>query len=275
MAGFGTPYIWGLYPGFNMPWKGKHKLFKKWGCDVVSCVSLGGQSILYLADADLIHKINGNGSAYPKPVKEYTVLNYFGPNLVTATGADWRRQQSVSKTVFNYNGWCFLWDETHRIFENMMESTGWMDVPVGQDIHVKHAVDITLRVALLAIANAGFGMMMKWNDDVQDALTPGHTMSFQTALHIVAQSSILKLALPKWAFNLPLPRLRKIRTAFKELEVYIQDMIKEKKDEILGNKESEKPERHDLFHNLVRASLTGDQPLTDEELQGNIYIYML
>lgn len=66
-------------------------------------------------------------------------------------------------------------------------------------------------------------------------------------------------------------------------------MIKDRKSHILGEKVAQSPDlssdsprmgfpkedRADLFHNLVKASLEGAESLTDEELQGNIYIYLL
>lgn len=285
-AGFGTPYIPGVYPGFDMPWQGKHNIFRHFGRDVISCVSWNGDSVLYLADADLINRMNANQNVYPKPVEKYDVLNFLGPNLVTAHGDDWRRQQVISKGVFNTDGWHFLWGETVRIFDGMMKAEGYNDLKSGDEVKIKHSVSMTLRVALLAIANAGFGMDMSWNDDQNMPIPAGHEMTFQTALHCVAQSSILRLAIPKWLDWLPLKPVREMVTAFDELEKYIQSMIKEKRGALLGEKTADNEdanadlkfelnERQDLFSKLVKASLSGEEPLTDEELQGNIYIYLL
>ncbi|KAG9002284.1 hypothetical protein FRB90_011406 [Tulasnella sp. 427] len=283
-AGFGTPYIPGIYPGFDMPWQGKHNIFRQFGRDVISCVSWNGDSVLYLADADLINKMNANQNAYPKPVEKYGVLNLLGPNLVTAHGDDWRRQQVISRGVFNTDGWFFLWNETVRIFEGMMRAEGYDKFNPGDEVKIGHSVNMTLRVALLAIANAGFGMDMSWNDDQNMPVPEGHEMTFQTALHVVAQSSILRLAVPKWLDWLPFKSIREMVTAFDELEKYIQSMIKDKRSALLGEKalaDSSKAEkfevddRQDLFSKLVKSSLSGDLPLTDEELQGNIYIYLL
>ncbi|KAG8891977.1 hypothetical protein FRB99_003201 [Tulasnella sp. 403] len=241
-------------------------VFAKWGRDVFSCVSWDGRPIIYLADPDLIQRVNGNAHHFPKPVEEYGVLNFFGPNLVTAAGKDWRRQQSVSKGVFNNDGWRFLWQETCNIFDGMMKANKWDELPAGAEIKIEHAVDITLRVALLAIGRAGFGMKMTWVEDMNSVVTGDHTMSFQTALHTVAQSSILKLALPNH-----------IRTAFKELEMYIRSMTEERqkilRGEVLTSPDDDA--RCDLFHNLIKASMEGDEQMSTEELVGNIYIYLL
>lgn len=121
-------------------------MFAKFKSDVISCVSWGGAHIIYLADGDLVKKVNSNQGEFPKPVEEYDVLNFFGPNLVTAKGKDWVRQHAVSKDVFNTQGWKLLWKETHDIFTSMMTSNGWDKLPAGAEVPVKHAVDVTLRV---------------------------------------------------------------------------------------------------------------------------------
>lgn len=80
--------------------------------------------------------------------------------------------------------------------------------------------------------------------------------------------------------------IREMVTSFDELEKYIQSMIKDKRGALLGEKapvddnanaepKFELDERQDLFSKLVKSSLSGEAPLTDEELQGNIYIYLL
>jgi hypothetical protein len=148
----------------------------------------------------------------------------------------------------------------------------------------------------MAIGIAGFGINMSWKDDFESGIDH-HTMSIQKALHIVAQESTLKLALPNWALHLPIPRIQTMRSAFRELRDYIQEMIAERKAEIHADQQnrdkpasSTKPRRHDLFNNLIEASVMdkggddeddcakGSAPkvgLSDEELQGNIYIYLL
>ena len=49
-------------------------------------------------------------------------------------------------------------------------------------------------------------------------------------------------------------------------------MIRELKKEI---SDPHHTPRNDLFYNLVRQSMFGDEPLSDEQLQGNIYIFLL
>ncbi|KAG8996749.1 hypothetical protein FRB94_008044 [Tulasnella sp. JGI-2019a] len=280
-AGFGAPAIKGIYQGFNMPWREKHKIFQQFGSDIISCCSFTGNTVLYIADADVQQQLAGNTNWFPKPTEVYGVLNLLGPNLVTASGHDWQRQQNVSKGVFNTNGMRLLWDETVNIFKDMMKSEGWEDFKAGEEVVVPHVVTITLRMALLAIANAGFGMGMGWKGDPNAVLTAGHKLSLQSALHTVAQSSIQRIALPKWVYWLPIPTLRHIDLSFKELGVYIKEMIIARRAELHGtipgpvDKNGWPKERHDLFTNLVRASELDGNPMTMAELIGNIYIYLL
>lgn len=73
--------------------------------------------------------------------------SFLGPNLVTAHGDDWRRQQVISKGVFNTDGWHFLWGETVRIFDGMMKAEGYNDLKSGDEVKIKHSVSMTLRVS--------------------------------------------------------------------------------------------------------------------------------
>ena len=61
-----------------------------------------------------------------------------------------------------------------------------------------------------------FGRRIAWRDD--DVMSPGHSMTFKDALHIVSTDCVLKALLPEWSFYLT-KRLRKINLAFDELEV--------------------------------------------------------
>lgn len=88
--------------------------------------------------------------------------------------------------------------------KDMIVSEGWEDLDEGEEAAVPKVVDLTLRLALMAIATAGFGMRMKWadqstsfdEDPIGTILPPGHRMSMQTALHCVAKYSALKIATP-------------------------------------------------------------------------------
>ena len=93
--------------------------------------------------------------------------------------------------------------------------------------------------------------------------------------------------------KLPFQRMRRMRRAFAILEEELRTMMEERKRFHLGEeffaptetKASLNGERADLLHNLVKASIldegelkngvAGPKGLSDDELIGNTFIYLL
>ena len=88
-------------------------------------------------------------------------------------------------------------------------------------------------------------------------------MSFKDSLHIVSSNILTPLVIPNWGMSLT-ERLRTIRTAFKELREYMQEMIDARKAM------EKRPERFDLFTSLLDANIEEDEAskLADSELIG-------
>ena len=77
---------------------------------------------------------------------------------------------------------------------------------------------------------------------------------------------IWRILLPVWVLGLH-KKGREIRESFKELEVYMQEMIRSRKEAIF----EQGLEHSDLFSNLVRASATDDKgAMSDEDLMGEL-----
>lgn len=109
---------------------------------------------------------------------------------------------------------------------------------------------------------SGFGRAISFSDE--EKVPPGYTMSFKEALNIVSCNLMLPLVLPNWIMSFT-KKLRDIRTATTELKRYMQEMIDERQS---GDK---RPERHDLFSNLLEANMEemdGEAKLKDNELIG-------
>ena len=68
----------------------------------------------------------------------------------------------------------------------------------------------------------GFGRRIRSADD--HVIPAGHQMTFKDSLHTVSTGASIRLIFPKWAMIFT-TRLRKIRLAFNELEVYPSSLI--------------------------------------------------
>jgi hypothetical protein len=155
------------YPGFAFPWHLKHSgLFAKFGADTISlCTPSDPRGILYTCEVPFITRICSFAAreAWPKPIEEYAVLSYFGGNVVVAEGEEWRRQRRVGAPAFSKEMFTRLWVDMRNILSEMVIQENWEErMAKDGEVVVPHTVDLTLRMALAAIARAGFGMDFSW-----------------------------------------------------------------------------------------------------------------
>jgi len=179
------PYPLVTYPGFSFPWMLKHKgLFEKLKCDTVSICAVYGRAMLITADISFISRMTSFAcrDIFPKPVEEYKALSYLGSNLIICEGESWRRQRRIGAPAFSKGMFERLWLDMRDIVREMVEEEKWMertsldyvaDRIVTRDGYVlrpgelliPQVVDLTLRMALAAIARAGFGMDFEWGPE--------------------------------------------------------------------------------------------------------------
>ncbi|KAG8842675.1 hypothetical protein FRB91_003999 [Serendipita sp. 411] len=176
------------YPGFSFPSELKHAgLFKLFKCDTVSlCGWLDGRAIIYTCDVPFLTRMASyaGSTIFPKPIEEYGVLGYFGDNVVIAERGNWRRQRKVSAPAFSSKMFERLWTDMASIVQDMFREENWEErttnfvpsqgvrtdeageyVPKEGEIYFPHVVDLTLRLALAAIARTGFGINFEWRSD--------------------------------------------------------------------------------------------------------------
>ncbi|EIM88971.1 cytochrome P450 [Stereum hirsutum FP-91666 SS1] len=262
------PRIRGISGGRHAIWREKHTIFQEAGWDGLANVSIIPRlrTQIWLSDAAAIKEVTMSRARFPKPVHQYRVLLLFGGNIVASEGDEWKRYRKVAAPAFSEKNNKLVWDETVKIMVDMFH-TLWNDAP---EVTVDHCIEITLPIALFVIGVAGFGRKVSWKDDT--VVPPGYTMSFKEALHVVSTGTIVKAIVPNWAMGLT-KHFRHVRDAFKELDNYMFDMIR-------ARRESEKKEeRYDLFSQLLDASQVetedGMPQITDRELVGNIFIFLL
>ncbi|KAF8142663.1 cytochrome P450 [Mycena galopus ATCC 62051] len=260
--------IRGLSAGRNRRWFTKHLDFEEHGWDGITVVGAWprAQKAIVLADTAAIKDVTLSRARFPKPVHQYEALVFFGRNIVASEGDEWKRYRRISAPAFSEKNNKLVWDESVKIMADMF-NTQWNN---ADEVTIDHCVEITLAIALFVIGVAGFGHKVSWQEDT--VVPPGYTMSFKDALHTVSTETITKLIVPTWAMGLT-KHLRHVRAAFNELDAYMFDMIK-------ARRESEKKEeRYDLFSQLLDASQEGTEDggaqMSDRELVGNIFIFLL
>ncbi|KZT39771.1 cytochrome P450 [Sistotremastrum suecicum HHB10207 ss-3] len=257
--------------GNRWAWTLKRKPFIEAGWNIVSIVALWPPTkVLYVADAEAVKEITLSSQRFPKPLEQYIGLIMYGQNVVTTEGKEWKRHRKISAPAFSERNNRLVFEAAVGIMNGLYAKV-W---GTKESIEVDHCLDLTLPIALMVLSIAGFGKPMGWEEDGTPA--PGRTLPFTKALFIVSRDLIPKLLAPDWALNLH-PRLRETKAGYEELGLYMADMIRERREMIASGKAGV-GERADLLTNLLAASEDEEEDalkLTNEELTGNIFIYLV
>ncbi|KAF7793522.1 hypothetical protein EIP86_004636 [Pleurotus ostreatoroseus] len=251
----------GVTIGAFRSWGTKYEDFRYFDADIISHVSVFPRVWL------VSQEITAQRTRYPKPVWQYGILNFFGRNIVTSEADEWKRYRKIAAPAFSEPNNKLVWEEAVRIMSGLFE-----DVWGAQErIMCDHVVDLTLPIALFVIGAAGFGRRVTWKED--EVVGPGHTMTFKVALRTVSADIVAKLVFPEWFLKYnPIKRLRNVSKAFVEFESYMLEMCAARRAA------ETKDEKHDLFNSLLDArdeDESGGAKLTDRELLGNIFIFLL
>ncbi|KAK1218093.1 hypothetical protein PQX77_019252 [Marasmius sp. AFHP31] len=260
------PPVPGVIHGRNYLFRNKFDRYADRGWDIMANFSLFPNEIMIeVANAAAIREITSSRARFPKPVDDYKILQVFGSNIVASEGELWKKYRKIVSPAFNDRNNKLVWDETVRIVLDLFDNV-WMN----KDVEVDHVTDVTLPIALFVIGVAGFGRRISWKDDT--ILPSGHKLTFKEALSTVSKNVFIKLLCPD-ALLSATERFRRIKSAFEELDRYMLEMIH-------GRRHAEKrEERYDLFSSLLDANdlptNDGEVPLTERELMGNIFIFLL
>lgn len=168
--------------------------------------------MMWTADASVIHQITSRQVAFPKPIKDYKVLDIYGRNVVTTEGPEWRMHRKATAPGFNEKNNSLVFTESVAQAQGMIRK--WMD---GSDKSSRTLNEIpadSMRVALHIISAMGFGVRLLWPGDVpstedkdsglihmDDKPVGEHTMSFEKALVTVLDDIFVLMLTPKWLLS--------------------------------------------------------------------------
>ncbi|KAF9524181.1 cytochrome P450 [Crepidotus variabilis] len=258
------PRTTGITLGRNYAFVDKHIAFARLGYDIETTVTLlpKPRADIFVADASLVKEITSSRSKFPKPLEQYTLLGFFGPNIVVSEAHEWKKYRKISAPAFSERNNKLVWEVTIKIMDSLFDDV-WAE---KKSIVIEHGVNLTLPLALFVIGVAGFGQNMSWSDD--ETVPFGRKMTFKQALHITTAEFVPKLFLPEWSLSLT-EKTRRCRDGFSELRQYMKEMVHERL--AAGSLE----DRHDLFSSLLSANGNEEISLDEDEILGNIYIFLL
>ncbi|KAH8834966.1 cytochrome P450 [Flagelloscypha sp. PMI_526] len=263
------PRIPWITSGKNFLWKGNFTTFQQFGWDIYISVSAwpSPEAIVHLASPTAIKEVTVNHAKWPKPLKIYKPMDFYGQNIVTTEGDEWKRQRKISAPAFTDRNNKFVWDETAEIMRDLFDNVWGSQETITCD----HVGELTQAITLLIIASAAFGQ--KSNFTSHGVIPAGHKMAFKEAIDQVSKHTVLRTFVPTWCYRLT-SKGRHVLRSFDELNLYILDMIKKRRSAEV------KEERYDLLSGLLDANEEESKSahgakLTLTELIGNIFIFLI
>lgn len=214
------------------------------------------------ASPNVIHQIATRRTEWVKPIEHYSVVEHFGPNVVTTEGSTWRDHRRVSNTSFNERSNAVVWKESIHQSGEMVKAWGRR---VGNSNEVMWIEDVYPDVAttsLHIISRSGFGVKLLWpgEEQVDEEVEEGyekfsshepmgkHTMTFKESLHTMLRDFVwmgvfskstlsmsLHLVTRLWSANseelekLPFKRTKIVWEGYTNLNTYLHELLDLKK----------------------------------------------
>lgn len=201
------------------------------------------------------------------------MLEPFGPNVVSTDGEVWRSHIRVTLPSFGEQVQNVVWEETIRQTDMLCQS--WLKL--GK-IGIKESIyQLTMNTMCLA----SFGWRVDWESG-RDGIPSGHRLSLVDAATQVVLHLPQVLLLPRWALRM-LPD-NTAYVACSEFEKYMDELLSREKL-ALTKETALESRRANLLTALLRSSRESAEAekshtgvsvgLTDPEIQGNIFIFLL
>ncbi|EIN04147.1 cytochrome P450 [Punctularia strigosozonata HHB-11173 SS5] len=206
-----------------------------------------------------------------KPADAVT-LTFFGQNVVTSTGAMWKKHRKIAAPAFNQETYADVWNVTASLYHQMQSSEAWK---AGDVINFPAFNRFTTRMALLVIAACGFDMRIGWEESPS---YPGLHSTIDQVIVTVSSNLLIRIVAPEWVLSIPSAAMRTIKVAYADLRQYLTAEISSKRADVQKRKAvggmTESTDRN-VFGRLVAASeAEGSAGLDESELMGNLFIFL-
>lgn len=281
------PIAWSSYPDFiRFSYRGWHFREKSspavrfgpvWA--LVTPVSF----YLQITDPDAINELFLRRSDFIRPVKNYKLLEVYGPCISTAGWDDWPRHRKVLAAPFNERIMSFVWDESLRQAAAMLLS--WCS-PFQLTGGIRSVQKDTRTLSLNVLAATGFRKSYDFCGSTDSTNVQDEAGSYRDALQTVLDNAILIMILPyKYLQGSLVPKnLVRIGNAARSFKKHMVQMLDDETSALRNNK----PDSGSLMSSFVRAldthereivaqpylkgSKDGKRGLSIDEIFGNLFV---
>ena len=76
--------------------------YKKFGATSFASVRISAaQQIFWFADPEAVQIVASDRHTFQKDIASYEVINFYGVNVISVEGSDWKRHRSIAMSAFN------------------------------------------------------------------------------------------------------------------------------------------------------------------------------
>ncbi|TFK45542.1 cytochrome P450 [Heliocybe sulcata] len=250
-------------PGLTWPWA-----WRKDVSDYLMRTLAVGLPCIYTSSVEVATQMFSPRPEIWKDPHAHEILRLWGENVLSTNHDMHRRHRRVTASAFNGSIYGLVVEETAALYYEMMDGEDWA---AASSVSVTGINRYMSKFALGIISRCGFGLPFPW---IGSAKVDG--MAFDEALSLVAKSSVIRISTPRWAYKLPIKKLKKIDKAYTILTEFIKQLIATKKEELLMHGVDIARDRKDLFTKLVAANDSENEKtrLNDDEIMGNVFTFM-
>ncbi|TRM69322.1 cytochrome P450 [Schizophyllum amplum] len=262
ILGNALPPILYVAPGMNSHFINKFDLFQQYDCDVIARVSYWPKAgaTIHIANAETLKLASWARQRFPKDIEVYAALQIFGNNIVASEYDEWKFHRRIAAPAFSDRNNNLVWAKTVDTVNGLMSDV-WKN---EKEVHVDNLLDLALSSALFVIGGAAFGRTISWLDE--ETVAPGHKMSFKDAMVCVSTDVTIYMISPNWMPGFT-EKIRRVRMAFDELEIYMTEMVEERR---IG-----KMERFDLLTRLLEENDHDEDAMSMRGILSNIFMFMV
>ncbi|KAK1225613.1 hypothetical protein PQX77_011440 [Marasmius sp. AFHP31] len=250
--------------GLDFTWERRQELYRNH--ETISSIPwLIGAPVLYTTNIDVMRQIISVGqtrSTFIKSPESVVGGGLYGGNVLTTEGDEWRKHRRIMGPAFGNSLYQLVWDQSLQTYRDMVASEGWSG---KKSVEVPRLQDATFKFALIVLGVCAFGFDFNWASPLA---SPGGDMSVQEAMRTVIDKWIFIIFAPGWLKSLPFPSFKHTLKAYTQLEYFMQEQVKLRREEIRGHASGEY-KRKDAFSMLVQANESDDNAknnLSDRDL---------